>query len=288
MISSSTTICGLAGDPVAHSVSPAMHNAAFNSMGLDYIYLPFRVKKEALAAAMGGLRALNIRGLNVTIPHKVAVIPLLDELEPLAKKIGAVNTIVNEKGHLKGYNTDAGGFLKALLERGVEPDDKNIVILGAGGAARAISFSLADRVAELVILNRQLEMDWAIELAASVSRFSKKAVKALELNDKKLASVLASADILINATSVGMSPNTGHSPVPARLLRPGLVVFDAVYNPITTRLLSEAKAAGAETINGIDMLVGQGVLAFELWTGTEAPIEIMKKAALEALAQNEN
>lgn len=288
MISGNTTICGLIGDPVGHSVSPAMHNAAFSSMGLDYIYLPFRVKKDNLAAAIDGLRALNMRGLNVTIPHKVAIIPLLDELEPLAHKIGAVNTIVNENNHLKGYNTDAGGFLKALLERGVEPDDKKVVILGAGGASRAISFSLADRGAELVILNRQLEMDWAIELAGSVSRFSAKAVKALELNEKNLSSVLESTDILVNATSVGMSPNTSHSPVPARLLRPGLVVFDVVYNPIKTRLLAEAVAAGAETINGIDMLVWQGALAFELWTGATAPIEIMKAAAVKALTQYEN
>ncbi len=288
MISGNTTICGLIGDPVGHSVSPAMHNTAFNSMGLDYIYLPFRVERENLAAAIGGLRALNMRGLNVTIPHKVAVIPLLDELEPLAHKIGAVNTIVNENNHLKGYNTDASGFLKALLGRGIEPDDKKVVILGAGGASRAISFSLAERSAELVILNRQLEMDWAIELAGSVSRFSAKAVKALELNEKNLSSVLESADILVNATSVGMSPNTSQSPVPARLLRPGLAVFDVVYNPITTRLLAEAGAAGAETIDGIDMLVWQGALAFELWTGATAPIEIMKAAAVKALTQYEN
>ena len=283
MISGSTRVCGLIGDPVAHSVSPAMHNAAFNYTGLDFIYLPFRVEKEALAAAISGLRALNIKGLNVTIPHKVAVIPLLDELEPLAKKIGAVNTIVNEGGHLRGYNTDAGGFLKALMERGFKLDDKNIVILGAGGAARAISFSLADRIAKMVILNRQLEMDWAVELAASLSRFTRKAVKALELNKKNLASVLASADMLINATSVGMSPDTSHSPVPAGLFRPGMVVFDVIYNPIKTRLLAEARAAGAETINGIDMLVGQGALSFKLWTGAKAPVEIMEKTALEAL-----
>ena len=283
MISAKTKICGLIGDPVEHSVSPAMHNAAFSSLGLDYIYLPFRVARDNLTKAIDGLKVLNIRGLNVTIPHKVAVIPLLDEMEPLAQKIGAVNTIANDKGRLKGYNTDAGGFLKALLERGIEPRGKKVVVLGAGGASRAISFTLAERGAEIVILNRRLEMDWAVELASSISQFSAREVKALELNDKNLSSVLEAADILVNATSVGMSPNSNNSPLPARLLKPELVVFDVVYNPLKTRLLAEAEAAGAETISGIDMLVWQGVLAFELWTGAKAPIDIMKAKAIEAL-----
>jgi shikimate dehydrogenase len=283
MISSKTKICGLIGDPVEHSVSPAMHNAAFSSLGLDYIYLPFRVARDNLTRAIDGLKALNIRGLNVTIPHKVAVIPLLDEMEPLAEKIGAVNTIVNDKGRLKGYNTDAGGFLKALLERGVEPKGKKVIVLGAGGASRAISFTLAERGAEIVILNRRLEMDWAFKLAGSISQLSAKEVKALELNDENLSSVLEAADILVNATSVGMSPNSNESPLPARLLKPELVVFDAVYNPLKTRLLAEAEAAGAETISGIDMLVWQGALAFELWTGARAPIDIMKAKAIESL-----
>jgi shikimate dehydrogenase len=283
MISAKTKICGLIGDPVEHSVSPAMHNAAFSSLGLDYIYLPLRVARDNLAKAIDGLKVLNIRGLNVTIPHKVAVIPLLDEMEPLAEKIGAVNTIVNDKGRLKGHNTDAGGFLKALLERGVEPRGKKVVVLGAGGASRAISFTLAERGAEIVILNRRLEMDWAVKLASSISQLSTKEVKALELNNENLSSVLEAADVLVNATSVGMSPNSNNSPLPARLLKPELVVFDVVYNPLKTRLLAEAEAAGAETISGIDMLVWQGALAFELWTGARAPIDIMKTKAIEAL-----
>jgi shikimate dehydrogenase len=283
MISAKTKICGLIGDPVEHSVSPAMHNAAFSSLGLDYIYLPLRVARDNLAKAIDGLKVLNIRGLNVTIPHKVAVIPLLDEMEPLAEKIGAVNTIVNDKGRLKGHNTDAGGFLKALLERGVEPRGKKVVVLGAGGASRAISFTLAERGAEIVILNRKLEMDWAVKLASSISQLSTKEVKALELNNENLSSVLEAADVLVNATSVGMSPNSNNSPLPARLLKPELVVFDVVYNPLKTRLLAEAEAAGAETISGIDMLVWQGALAFELWTGARAPIDIMKTKAIEAL-----
>ncbi len=283
MISSKTRICGLIGDPIEHSLSPAMHNAAFGSLGLDYIYLPFEVTAENLAKAVDGARTLNIKGLNVTIPHKVAVMPLLDEVEPLAERIGAVNTIVNDKGRLKGYNTDAGGFLKTLLEKGIEPEGKEVVVLGAGGASRAISFTLADRGTEIVILNRKLEMDWAKELASAISRFAKNEVKALELNEKNLLLVMETADILVNATSVGMSPLIKQSPVPAKILKPELTVFDVVYNPLKTRLLSEAETAGARAISGIDMLVWQGALAFELWTGIKAPVDIMKTKVVEAL-----
>ena len=288
MITGKTRICGLLGDPIEHSMSPAMHNAAFSSLGLDYIYLPYRVEKEHLAQAIDGVRALNIRGLNVTTPHKVAVIPLLDELEPLAERIGAVNTIVNDNGILKGYNTDASGFMKALLERGVEPGGKKVAILGAGGASRAISFTLVERDAKLVILNRQLEMDWAVELAINISRFLGKEVKALELNEQNLSAVLEDADILVNATSVGMSPNINQTLVFKRLLKPELVVFDIIYNPIKTRLLTEAEKAGAETIDGLDMLVWQGALAFEMWTKVKAPVAIMKAEAIKALKEHEN
>jgi shikimate dehydrogenase len=282
-ISGKTRLCGLIGDPVEHSMSPAMHNAAFRELGLDFLYLPFRVKREELGKAIEGVRALNIKGLNVTIPHKVAVIQFLDELDPLAEKIGAVNTIVNDDGLLKGYNTDASGFLQTLLERGIEPEGRNIVILGAGGASRAVSFILADRGAHLVILNRLLELDWAEELASRISQIFSKEVEALELNRENLVGALGKADILVNATSVGMSPNIDETPVASDLLRPGLTVFDIVYNPIKTRLLREAEMAGAKTIGGLDMLVWQGALAFEKWTGRKAPIELMKKEAIKLL-----
>lgn len=284
IITGETKLCGVIGDPIEHTMSPVMHNAAFKKLGVDYAYVPFRVKKGELKGAIEGVRALNIRGLNVTIPHKVAVIPLLDELDPLAEKIGAVNTIVNNDGVLRGYNTDATGFLQTLLERGVEPRDKIIVILGAGGAARAISFILAERGSHLVILNRALELVWAEELSKTLSLTIKKPVKALELNVKNLSMVLKSADIMINATSVGMSPDVDKTPVPSELLKPDMIIFDIVYNPIKTRLLREAEAAGARTaIGGLDMLVWQGVLAFEKWTGKKAPPELMKGEALKAL-----
>jgi len=281
IISGKTKVCGVIGDPIEHTMSPVMHNAAFKELGIDYLYVPFRVRKEELGKAIEGMRALNMRGLNVTIPHKVAIIPFLDELDPLVKRIGALNTIVNDDGVLTGYNTDATGFLQALLERGIEPEGKNMVILGAGGASRAISFILAERGANLVILNRQLELDWAEELAYRISRVFKE-VKALELNEKNLAMVSEKADILINATSVGMSPEVDETPVPARLLKPGLVVYDVVYNPIKTRLLKEAEAAGAQTIGGLDMLAWQGAIAFEKWTGLKAPVDLMKREAIKA------
>jgi shikimate dehydrogenase len=283
MISGKTRVCGVIGDPIEHTMSPVMHNAAFKELGLDYLYVPLRVKREELSKAVESMRALNIRGLNVTLPHKVAIISFLDELDPLARKIGAVNTIVNDDGVLTGYNTDATGFLQALLDKGVKPEGKTAVILGAGGASRAISFILAERDAYLVILNRLLELDWAEELAQRVSKVSKKGVKALELNEKNLEMVLEGADILINATSVGMSPDVDETPVPTRLLKPGLIVFDIVYNPIQTRLLKEAETAGAQTIDGLDMLAWQGAIAFEKWTGRKAPLDLMKKEAIKAL-----
>lgn len=287
-ISGKTKICAVIGDPIEHTMSPVMQNAAFSKLGLDYAYIPLRVSPEGLAWAVDGIRALNIRGFNVTIPHKVAIIPRLDSLDPLAEKIGAVNTVVNDNGSLRGYNTDADGFLQALLERGAEPGGRNIVVLGAGGAARAICYSLAGREARLTILNRPLEMDWAEGLARRLAGDFEIEVGVLELGDENLAAALAGADMLINATSVGMSPNSEDTPVPARLLKPGLVVFDIVYNPIRTRLRQEAEAAGARTIGGIDMLAWQGALAFEKWTGQPAPLDLMRREAVKLLEQHED
>jgi len=288
VISGKTKICGVIGDPIEHTMSPVMHNAAFSKLGLDYLYVAFRVKKAELGRAIDGMRALNITGLNVTIPHKVSVIPYLDKLDPLVEKIGAVNTITNNEGVLTGDNTDTTGFLQALRDKGIEPAEKDVVILGAGGVSRAISFILAEKRANLVILNRKLELDWAEKLAGEISEVFQKEVPALELNEDNLAAVVERSVILVNATSVGMTPESDETPVPARLLKPGLVVFDAVYNPIRTRLRREAEAVGAQTIGGLDMLVWQGALAFEKWTGRKAPVELMKKEAIKVLTGHEN
>ncbi len=281
-----TKVCGIIGDPIEHTMSPVMHNAAFKNKGVDYVYLAFRVKKEELGRAIEGMRALNMRGLNITIPHKVAVIQFLDELDHLADKIGAINTIVNNDGVLKGYNTDATGFLQALRERGIEPKGKRVVVLGAGGASRAISFILAERGSSLVILNRT--WDKAKICADRISEIFQSEATALKLNRENLAAALSQADILVNATSVGMSPNINETPVTSNLLKPGLVVFDIVYNPIKTRLRREAEEAGAKTISGLDMLVWQGALAFEKWTGLKAPVGVMREEVIKVLQRHED
>jgi shikimate dehydrogenase len=280
-ITGKTKLCGIIGDPIEHTMSPAMHNAAFGALGLDYAYLPFRVQREELTDAIAGLRALDIVGLNVTIPHKVSVIPLLDELDPLAERVKAVNTIVNSDGKLAGYNTDAPGFLQALLAGGIAPEGKNIVVLGAGGAAKGISFILSGAGASLVILNRTLSR--AEELASQIVQLHHRKPEAMALNEDNLKQALAGADVLVNTTSAGMVPDVDRTPVPASLLKPDMTVYDIVYNPLETRLLREAKAAGARTIDGLNMLVWQGALAFEKWTGQKAPFEIMKQAAAKAL-----
>jgi len=281
-ITGKTRVCGIIGDPIEHTMSPVMHNAAFKTLGLGYVYLPFRVRREELPSAVAGIRALNIVGLNVTIPHKVSVIPLLDKLDAMAERMGAVNTILNENGVLAGYNTDAPGFLQALLAKNIKPEGKKIVILGGGGAAKGISFILAEAGANLVILNRTLSR--AQELTSQIMRFYRQNLKAMTLNEENLSKALDGADVLVNTTSVGMVPEVNRTPVPAGLLKSDMTVFDIVYNPLETRLLREAKAVGARTIDGLDMLVWQGALAFEKFTGYKAPFEIMKQAATKALA----
>jgi len=285
-ISGKTKICALIGDPVEHTMSPAMHNAAFQKMGLDYLYVAFQVKPYQLPQAVAGLKALNVAGFNVTIPHKVAVMPLLDSLDPLAEKIGAVNTVVNSNGELKGYNTDAEGFLRALLEHGINPQGKNVVVLGAGGAARAIAYILAEKGARLTILNRQQELDWAENIAELILDELHREVKVFELGN--IADVLPGTHLLVNATSVGMSPANNVSPVPSGLLDKIPAVFDIVYNPLKTKLLKEAAAVGAQTIGGVDMLAWQGALAFEKWTGKPAPLDLMREQAIKLLEQHED
>jgi shikimate dehydrogenase len=282
-ITGKTKVCGIIGDPIGHTMSPAMHNAAFSTLGLDYTYLPFHVRRGELPGAIAGMRALHIVGLNVTIPHKVAVMPLLDRLEPMAEKMGAVNTIVNEDGVLTGSNTDAPGFLQALRSKNIEPEGKKNVILGAGGAAKGIAFILAEAGASLVILNRTLSK--AEELAAQIAQHYRQNLKTMTLSEENLANALDGADLLVNTTSVGMVPDVDRTPVSSGLLNPKLAVYDIVYNPLATRLLREAKAAGARTVDGLDMLVWQGALAFKKWTGREAPFEIMKQAAVKALKE---
>ena len=273
-ISGKTIVCGLIGDPVEHSMSPAMQNAAFHELGLDCVYVPFRVKSHDLSRAIEAMRGLNIRGFNVTIPHKVLVMGLLDKLDDLAGKIGAVNTIANDGGVLTGYNTDADGFIRPLLDKGIDPKDKQVLVIGAGGAARAICLALADKGADLIILNRTLER--AGELADRLSQHSLRPARIGQLNAHNLKEATKVADIIVNTTSLGMG-SSNETPVPQNLLRSGAIVCDIVYSPVKTRLLKEAEAVGCVTVRGIEMLAWQGALAFERWTGQTAPIALMKE-----------
>lgn len=279
-----TRICYLIGYPVGHSLSAIMHNAAFSHLGLDYRYELRSVKLEDLEAfALSMLKTPEVRGANVTIPHKIAVVRYLDEIDVVAARIGAVNTIVNDAGRLRGYNTDGLGAMRALEEAFGDLRGTKVLILGAGGSAKAIGYHISTQAREIVLLNRTL--DRAIELADSLSRSSecKAYVSAKPLNRDCLTETIEGADIIINATPLGMSPKIEETPVARELLTPGILVFDVVYNPPETRLLKEAEAAGARTLTGVRMLVYQGAEAFRLWTGKEAPEELMMEAVEKAL-----
>lgn len=268
---SRTRLCGIIGNPVGHSLSPAMHNAAFEHLGLNFVYLAFRV--EDVEGALRGMRALDLRGFSVTVPHKVAVIPFLDEIDPLARDIGAVNTIVNEGGRLKGYNTDWMGFVRSL--EAVTPlQDRHAVLLGAGGAARAIAFGLKERQTRLTILNRTEDLHLAETLAGALG---------CPWGDLKQTDAIERADIVIHATPVGMSPHPDQTLIDPRLLHPGQIVYDIVYNPLETKLLREARQRGCRTIPGYEMLLLQGVAQFELWTGQPAPVSLMRDVLLQQL-----
>jgi shikimate dehydrogenase len=272
MIDADTSLFGLIGNPVAHSLSPVMHNQAFAATGYNGVYLSFRVTDPA--AAIKGIRALNFKGVSVTLPHKVAVMEYLDEVDKTAVRIGAVNTIVNNQGRLIGYNTDGQGALHALRAR-TSIKEKSVALIGAGGAARAIGFGLVAAGGHVTILSR--------------SRTSGERLAA-DLQAEFLPLYAWQQDryeILINATPVGMHPETDATPIPKEELSENMVVMDIVYNPLDTQLLKEAAAKKCQTINGVAMFVFQGAHQFELWTGQKAPVDVMQNAVLEALKTNE-
>ena len=278
-IKGSTNIVGLIGHPVEHSFSPPMHNAAFKALGMDYAYVAFDVNPEDVKLAIEGADALNIKGFNVTIPHKIEVMKYLDELDEVARLIGAVNTI--DFKNLKGYNTDGIGAIKAIEEvTGVK--DKNVVVAGAGGASRAISFYLAKYGAEsLTILNRNA--DKAQNLAMDV--LNSDLIDNVKYDSiSEIKTCLKDADILIDTTPLGMDPHVDDEPiVRSEYMHEDLVVFDAVYNPNETALLKEAIKAGAKPVYGIKMLLYQGAESFKIWTGQDAPVDVMERALRETL-----
>lgn len=288
MISGRTQILGVIGHPVEHTSSPAMHNAALRALDLDYVYAAFHVDPDHLGEAVAGMRALEIKGLNVTVPHKLAAMEFLDEIAEEARVIGAVNTIANRSGQLSGYNTDAFGAMETLhREGGLEELPSQVALLGAGGAARAILYALLQRpeVEKIALLNRTVERaeSLALELDPEGGR-----VEVGRL-DPRTGAEIRDADLLINSTSVGMHPHKDTSPLErGTCLRPGMLVLDIVYKPLRTRLMEQAEAAGGRALNGLGMLVHQGARSFEIWTGEKPPVEVMMKAALKRFADSES
>lgn len=268
-INGRTTLLGIMGNPVSHSLSPAMHNSALEELGLNYAYVPFPVTD--IAAALTGFKALHVRGVSVTIPHKQTIIPYLDDIAPVAQKIGAVNTLIIENGSILGVNTDWRGANRAL-EECTALKGKRILILGAGGSARAIGFGLLEAGASIMLASRTAAKGQELAHTLGCAWYPLKAIPDI------------SADCLVNATSVGMTPNDDTSIVPPHCLPRYQVVMDIVYAPLETKLLREAKAAGCMTISGTAMLLYQGVAQFELWTGQQAPIEVMRQSLLTSLS----
>ncbi|HEX2047234.1 MAG TPA: shikimate dehydrogenase [Acidimicrobiales bacterium] len=270
----STRLAAVIGSPVRHSLSPAMHNAAFAELGLDWVYLAFDVAPGTVAAAFAGARALGLGGLSVTIPHKAAALAEVDDVTPVARAVGAVNTVVaQDGGRLLGDNTDGAGFLASLSDEGFDPDGRVCLVVGAGGAARAVVHALARAGArEVMVANRTPERG---ETASAVAGDVGRATSAGEV---------VRADLVVNATPLGLAGSTPEDlPVDPTLLRPGQLVLDLVPNPAITPLMRAARQAGCRTAGGLGMLVHQGALAFEQWTGRPAPLGVMRAAAVRAL-----
>lgn len=282
IITCSTRLCAVIGNPISHSLSPAIHNAGFNELGLDFAYLAFAV--EDLKSALSGMRALKgFRGMSVTIPHKIEAMRYVDEVAEVDRYIGSINTIINEDGKLKGIGTDGPGAMKALVDAGVGLDGANILMLGAGGAARAIAFTLAreTRLESLTLLD--VNETVLQELAADLKRGTAACIKAELFSDDSLARAMGNAQVIINCTPIGMHPNCDATLVPSRLFCTGQVVFDIIYNPLETRLLADARACGLKTVSGIEMFINQAVLQFRHFTGVDAPVEVMRRVLLENL-----
>lgn len=276
-ITGHTKIVGVIGDPVEHSRSPQMHNAAFCELGMDYVYVPFRVKAENLKTAVEGFKALNVAGINVTLPHKKAVLPLMDSVSKEVELIGAMNTMVFNDGMVEGHNTDARGFIALLREEGLyDLKGLNVVVLGAGGGAQAVVVGLVlEGVKRVIIVNRT--SDKAIQLADDLAKKTGVEIKGITLNDKIIPAYLSESQLLVSTITAGMDTN-----IPLVInpdwLHDDLTVCDIVYTPPVTNLLKAAAERGLKTIGGLGMLVHQGAIAFQLWTGKKPPINIMRQA----------
>jgi shikimate dehydrogenase len=277
VIDAKTRVCALFGHPVGHSLSPAMHNAAFEALGLPFVYVAHDVQPGCVARALDGVRVMGYRGLSVTIPHKVEAMQGVDRVDPTAQGIGCINTVVNEDGQLIGYNSDGRGALNALRDAGVDPQGKRVLMLGSGGAARAVAMTLVCEAPPERLCILGVQPDELERLVADARQHGMSAVHGAGLDDRSLADEIAAADVLLHCSPIGMHPNEDASLVVPELFRAGLAVFDAVYNPRRTKLLSDAAAAGCLTIEGIEMFLGQAYVQFELWTGQSAPRDVMRR-----------
>ena len=284
LISGKTVLYGVIGDPVDHTLSPAIQNVAFRSRQIDAIYVPFHVKPQNLRIAVSGLRALHVRGFNVTVPHKVKVLSYLDRTDAAVSAIGAANTVINQNGRLCGYNTDGIGAFNALTEAGAQPNGKSILIFGAGGASRAVAYTLAQTASSIRLVNRTPAK--ARQLANRLRKKFHTDIASTTLSSNLLRDLVEQSDIIVNASSMGMNRNS-NLPVQAKWLHSGQWVFDLVYKPPQTRLLDLAASAGANRITGLDMLVNQGACSFKLWTGMEAPRVGMRHAVEQKLLEKE-
>jgi len=281
-INGKTEIYGLIGYPVKHTFSPHMHNAAFEALNMNAVYVPFEVKPGLLKEALIGMKSMGVRGLNVTIPYKEAIIKYMDDLDREASLIQAVNTVTIKDGKMKGYNTDGRGFIASMEEEfGITPEKKRFFILGAGGAARAISFSLALAGARRIILI-DVVASKAIRLSTSLSRKVPCETIALKAGQRGVRELLLNSDVLINATPCGMKTSDS-VPIDPNLLHRRLVVCDVIYNPPVTKLIRAAQSRRIRAMNGAGMLLNQGVISFKIWTGRKAPARIMAKALKAAL-----
>ncbi len=280
-ISGHTRVLCVIGYPIEHSMSPIMHNAVIRELKLNYIYLAFKVSPNNLNLAVKGFRAFNIKGINVTLPFKQKIMNYLDDIDPIAQKIGAVNAIKNDNGNLSGRNTDAEAAKNALINAGYTTSGKNLLILGAGGAARALTYILAEDINKIIIANRTEKR--AIKLAKELKKNFSIKVEGKRNSISVLKEESKKADILINTTPLGMYPSVEKSPIPAEFLHKDLIVYDIVYNPLETKLMKDATKIGCNTIGGLDMLVNQGALAFEWWTNKKPNIDLMKNKIIEFL-----
>ena len=284
LVRGNTRVVGVFGYPVEHSLSPAMHNAAFAALRLSYIYIPFPVSPDALGSAIRSLPALGIVGVNLTIPHKESVLPFLDAITDEAREVGAVNTVHCLEGRLLGDNTDGRGFYEPLREMGLSFAGKQVVVLGAGGAARSVVFRLLREEAHVILTNRTPER--AARLAQdAISAGYGAQIRVVDAEaERELRNAIAGAELLVHTTRVGMHPETDAlPPVPLEAFHPNLLVYDLVYNPVETRLIQQARRRGCRTLTGVKMLVYQGAAAFERWTGLWPPTDVMEAAVLEGL-----